>query len=209
MGKMTVKKIPGWSERTGDTYWGGDRIERMTRTRNLESERSGLALLNKIDMNSIETVADLGSGIGRRHIYFPEKTYVGFDRERVMIENGKKYFPHLELHLVDAMELLEKLPEMRERFDLLLTFHVLQYNHIDQQDEIIQQIYGMLKPGGLYYLKENTIYEHNNIGYSTMGDTRSINGHSYTEAGWIKKLEGFGFKLLHTVGRDGHFIFQK
>lgn len=200
--------MKGWVDRKGENYWGSDRLDRMIRTRNLEDEPL-LLMLDKIPLPDKFSIVDVGCGIGRRHKYFPVATYVGLDREKVMIENGRKYFPHLTLILVEAQEIEENLPELEAQFDLALTFHVLQYNNVEQQVPIIRGIQFLLKPKGFYYLKENTIYANNNVGYENLNATHSINGHSYTEAGWIHKLSELGFSLFCKSGKDGHFVFRK
>ena len=141
-------------DKKGSQYWGGDRMERMLREKNLENELDGLLLMKYLPAG-LTSVADLGCGIGRRHIYFPGMNYVGFDREEIMIENGNKEFPHLDLRLCDLMELNEKFPDLNGFFDLVFTFHVVQYNYPAQQKEIFNNIYNILKPGGYYYMKEN------------------------------------------------------
>jgi len=203
-----LKIVTGWVDRKGEKYWGGDRLDRMIKTRNLEAEPC-LPMLDPIPLPDKYKVVDVGCGIGRRHKYFQGATYVGLDRERIMIENGRKYFPHLKFILVEAQEIEKNLPQYEGKFDLALTFHVLQYNHISQQVPIINGIRFLLKPKGFYYLKENTIYSHNNIGYKDLSATHSINKCSYTEAGWIHKLSGLGFSLFKKLGRDGHFIFRR
>lgn len=197
-----------WVDRKGEKYWGTDRLERMIRTRNLESEPL-LPMLDEIPLPKNYKVVDVGCGIGRRYKYFQGSTYVGIDREKIMISNAKKYFPNLNFHLVEAQEIIAALPQYKEKFDLALTFHVLQYNHVSQQVPIIKGIKFLLKPDGFYYLKENTIYKHNNIGYKDLNETRSINEHSYTEAGWIHKLSNLGFTLFSKLGKDGYFVFRK
>lgn len=197
-----------WVDRKGLAFWGGDRLDRMIETRRLDAEPF-LPMLDQIPLPKGYAVVDVGCGIGRRHKYFQGAKYVGLDREKVMIENGRKFFPNLKFHLVEAQQVEEKLPQYKAKFDLALTFHVLQYNHVSQQVGIINGIRFLLKPKGFYYLKENTIYEHNNIGYEDLSATHSINGHSYTEAGWIRKLFFLGFSLFKKLGRDGHFIFRR
>lgn len=202
------KQVQGWSERAGSSYWGGDRLDRMLATKDLENEGGALPLLEYVDLSTIQRIADVGSGIGRRHKYFPDAHYVGIEREEIMVENGRRVFPHLEFHLADAQELETALPQFKGDFDMVLTFHVLQYNHVQQQEEILNGIRFILKPGGFFYMKENTIYEHNNIGYTDMEDVRSLNNSSYTAAGWKHKLGRHGFSCI-TEADHGHFLFRK
>lgn len=136
-----------------DVDWSGDRIERMVRTRHLESEQGALRLLAKFPVPS--KVGDFGSGIGRRHQYFPESEYIGLDREEIMVQNAEKYFPHLDIRLADITKADEKYPELRGYFDMILTFAVVQYNYDEEQKAIYQCIHRCLRPGGLYYWREN------------------------------------------------------
>lgn len=206
---MTYKKIKNWDDRKGTNYWGTDRLDRMIKTKDLGKEEGALELIGELDLKAKLKFADIGSGIGRRHKYFPNYEYVGFDREQVMVDKGKEIFPDLTFHQVDIQELEESFPEYKGAFDLALTFHVIQYNHVEQQDEMIKGINFILKPGGKFYMKENTIYQHNNIGYKDLSETHSINDCSYTSAGWIAKLERLGFSCLHHRGPNGHYLFQK
>lgn len=208
---MPVNNVEGWDNREGRKYWGTDRLSRMIETRNLEGEEEVLLLLDHIDLEGLDGgyVADIGCGIGRRHRYFKNMSYVGFDREEVMLDAGRKYFPELTFKLCDVQELKDEFPEYLEFFDLVLTFHVIQYNHIRQQESMLDSISYILKPGALFYMKENTIYEHNNIGYSDLSETHSINGSSFTEAGWISHVEKHKFKLESTANMHGHFLFRR
>ena len=133
--------------------WSGDRIERMVRTRHLEKEPNNLRLLDRFPVPS--RVGDFGSGIGRRRIYFPESEYIGLDREEIMIENAHKYFPELDIRLADIVSVDSQYPELAEYFDLILTFAVVQYNYPEEQRRIYECIHRCLKPGGLYYWREN------------------------------------------------------
>ena len=68
----------------------------------------------------------------------------------------------------------------------------------------------LLRPGGYAYVKENTIYAHNNDGlYADLGSEDSLNGCSYTQAGWERVFKDAGFGLVATDGEHGHFIFKK
>ena len=126
-----------------------------------------------------------------------------------MIDNAERYFRHQKFVKCELQELTDVHPEFIGYFDLAFTFHVLEYNHVLQQDEMIKNFYKILRSTGYYYMIENTIYEHNNIGYESLDDVRSLNNHSYTEAGWISKLRRLGFELVTKTGKDGNFIFRK
>lgn len=137
----------------GTTDWSGDRIQRMVRTRHLENEQNALVLLEEVGMP--EVVGDFGSGIGRRAIYFPDAEYIGFDREEVMLENAKKYFPERDIRMADITQVDKQYPELVGHFDMILTFAVVQYNFPEEQRKIYECIGRCLKPGGLYYWREN------------------------------------------------------
>ena len=151
---MAYRKIEKYDDKSGKEYWGTGRIEKMVREKELTSERGALVLMSKI-ASEVKSVVDLGCGIGRRHIHFPGFKYVGIDREKVMIDKGKEVFPELELYRCDLMEVADKFSQFKEAFDMAFTFHVVQYNHSTQQQEIFKNIYEVIKPGGYYYMKEN------------------------------------------------------
>ena len=148
-------KEDGKPDKKGEKVWCGDRMDRMIREKDISKTEAGaLVLLDQLP-STLKSIADLGCGIGRRHIYFPEMEYVGFDREKVMVENGGKEFPNLDIRLCELMELKDTFPEFNKYFDLVFTFHVVQYNYPAQQQEIFKNIYEIIKPGGYYYMKEN------------------------------------------------------
>jgi len=203
---MTYKPVKGFQDKKGIKHWGGDRLDRMVKEKDLLKEQT-LKLLPYIDLSKIKSIADIGCGIGRRHKYFPNAQYIGFDREEIMIKTGKEHFPNLDLYLCDIQDLTETYPQFIKYFDLAFTFHVIQYNHSEQHDEIILSIKKILKKNALFYMKENTIYEHNNnIGYISMEETHSLNNSSYTEVGWIHLLKQYNFSLV--AKDDSHYIFQ-
>ena len=211
-----IREIDEWDDQKGEQYWGTDRLKRMIDSRGLERERGALTLLKSLQFDSSRQirVADLGCGIGRRYINFTEVfdkefEYFGFDREQIMIDNAERYFRHQKFVKCELQELTDVHPGFIGYFDLAFTFHVLEYNHVLQQDEMIKNFYKILRSKGYYYMIENTIYEHNNIGYESLDDIRSLNNHSYTEAGWIRKLRRLGFELVTKTGKDGNFIFRK
>lgn len=151
---MAYEKVEGFGDQKGAEFWGSGRIQKMVKEKDLDNERGILILMHKI-ASEVNSVIDLGCGIGRRHIHFPGFKYVGIDREEIMIEKGKETFPDLELYQCELMELTEKFPHLKEMFDMAFTFHVVQYNHPTQQQEIFKNIYEVIKPGGYYYMKEN------------------------------------------------------
>lgn len=208
---MVNIKVPNWSERAGSGFWE-QRLEIMKTHDDNKLERSKMLLVDRLMEceGPLERLADLGCGIGRRHFQYPGFIYVGFDREKIMVEEAQKRFPRLTFHLCDGQLLREQFPQYENHFDVVTTFHVLQYNHVLQQEEIIRGISFLLRPRGYIYLKENAIYAHNNGGlYADLDSTESINGYSYTGAGWIAKFDRHNYDLIATDGMNGHFIFQK
>ena len=204
--------IPGWGNREGKEYWGGDRFQRMRKQDDNKMERGKMALLDTLLSlpGPVKLQADLGCGIGRRNHQYPGLEYTGFDREEIMVEEAKKRYPDLTFHLCDLQLLVEKFPQYEDHFDVATTFHVIQYNHVEQQEEIIRGIRFILRPGGYLYMKENTIYEHNNNGvYSDLDSVVSKNTCSYTRAGWVAKFAQHGFELMASDDMHGHFIFRK
>ena len=203
--------VPGWDERSGDGYWS-DRMEVMKSRDDQELEREKMLLFDVLmaQEGPIIKMADLGCGIGRRHVQYPGLEYTGFDREAAMVQEASRRFPELKFHHCDGQTLCEEFPQYEGHFDLVTTYHVLQYNHVEQQREIIKGSNLLLRPGGYAYVKENTIYAHNNDGlYADLGSEDSLNGCSYTQAGWERVFKDAGFGLVATDGEHGHFIFKK
>lgn len=208
---MAKVKVPNWAERSGTDYWK-DRIEVMKDQDDKGREKEKMLLFDELmgQSGKIEKLADIGCGIGRRNVAFPGLDYYGFDREIIMVEEARKRYPQFTFNHVDGQELAQAYPDYKEYFDVVSTYHVVQYNHVDQQVEIFKGFHHLLRPGGYLYLKENTIYAHNNKGmYSDLQSTHSVNKHSYTEAGWVAALKRAGFELVLTCGKQGHYIFKK
>lgn len=181
---MPYKSVGGFKDQKGEEYWGTDRLERMVRTKDLESEIGALVLLDQV-AHKVKSLIDLGCGIGRRHIHFDVERYVGIDREQIMIDKGKELFPHLELYQSELMNLSTMFPWFKDIFDMAFTFHVVQYNHEKQQKEIFNNIYEVIKPGGYYYMKENV-----------------------TDCP-RKRVPSDKFEIVDTEDPNGHTLFRK
>ena len=181
---MPYKNVEKHEDKQGSDYWGSGRIQKMVREKDLKSEKEVLVLFNKIS-SEVNSVIDLGCGIGRRHVHFPGVRYVGVDREKVMVDKGGEIFPDLMLYRCDLMDLSDEFPQFKKVFDLAFTFHVVQYNNPEEQAEIFNNIHAVLKTGGYYYMKENE------------GDCpREL----------VPKDK---FETLYTENPHGHTIFKK
>ena len=88
----------------------------------------------------------------------------------------------------------------KEEFDFAFTNAVLQHNQLAEQEKIVPKIYDALKPGGVFLMTEST-------------EPKTTNTQR-TQDGWIKMVEGFGFKLLklshkNPIGFDDRYMFIK
>lgn len=90
-----------------------------------------------------------------------------------------------------------------EVFDMAFTNAVLQHNLLKEQEKIVPAIYKALKPGGVFMMTEGT-------GIDPVEYPRS----QRTQDGWIRMVEGCGFKLIKTshpnhLGVNDKYFFTK
>jgi ubiquinone/menaquinone biosynthesis C-methylase UbiE len=99
-------------------------------------------------------IVDYGCGYGRTLNEFHEKGFnnlTGFDYAAEMISSGKKRFPFLNLKVCQD----NKMNIPSDSTDLVLLFAVLTCIIDDEkQQELMDEIQRVLKPGGLIYLND-------------------------------------------------------
>lgn len=88
-----------------------------------------------------------------------------------------------------------------DEFDFACTVAVLQHNKREEQERIVPQIYKALKPGGVFFMTEDT---HKGSGYDNQR----------SQDGWKSMVEGYGFKFVKAFqknpqGIEDHYIFIK
>ncbi len=154
-----------------------------------------LSLLN-LGYDDIE-VLDVGSGSGFYVKIWNElgvKKIVGCDLTNVAVKNLKKLFPNNEFLELDISN--ETLP-MSEKFDVISAFDML-FHIVDdgQYSKAMENIYSLLKPGGMFIFSENFIHQ-------TPKNNRYQTSRSLKEIELIVKR--CGFKVLN---RSPMFFFM-
>jgi SAM-dependent methyltransferase len=105
-------------------------------------------------LNKKSTILEYGCGYGRILNNLSKAGYEnlrGFDFAPKMIERGQKIFPHLSLQLLEE----GKAPLADQSVDAIILSTVLCCNpEKGAQEKIIEEIYRLLKGGGILYLCE-------------------------------------------------------
>ena len=137
---------------------------------------------------------DLGCGAGRWSPAWLKlgAVYEGIDASPEGIKAAKERHPDLSFYQMRAQEM-----DFTEQFDVVFCHTFLQHTSLESKQRIFPRVYGALKPGGLF------IFEEKNDGEGAT---------YFTEEGWIRFTEPFGFKLLRSTGantRQNGFVFRK
>ena len=105
-------------------------------------------------------ILEVGCGIGSIAYALSQQGYhiIGTDISHEAIAYGRKKYPNVTLEVHPA----EVLPYDDQSFDRILSFDLLE--HIEQVDRHIEQVYRILKPGGVYLLQtpnkiSNVVFE--------------------------------------------------
>jgi len=137
---------------------------------------------------------DIGCGTGGNlkllRKYCPR--VVGIDISKFAIKLAKKKFPKYHFKLGDANKLTKIFS--KKSFDLITIFNVLYHRWIINEQNILEQINTLLKPGGYLVITEPAFdflkREHDIIG---MGKCR------YNLPYFEKKLRKIGFKIITST----------
>jgi SAM-dependent methyltransferase len=103
---------------------------------------------NKINLTSEMSILDLCCGEGRHSILFQEKGYLikGIDQSEVLINQGKKKYPVLDLFVQDMRSI-------KGKYDLILSLFT-SFGYFDDDDEnynILKSIGSALNPDGYFW----------------------------------------------------------
>lgn len=142
-------------------------------------------------------VLDLGCGFGRWVPIWQDvgAVYVGIDASPEAIKAAKERHPDdddTEFYLLRAQDL-----DAQRIFDVVFCHAFLQHTNLESKRRIFPRVHDALKPRGLF------IYQEKNDGEGAT---------FFTEEGWIRFTELFGFKLLKSTGantRENGFVFRK
>lgn len=103
--------------------------------------------------NHFEKVLDIGSGKGILCMTFSDiaKEIIGLEPDkdaREIAELTKEYFEKNNIKFIDGIA--QKMPFENETFDLITSTSTLE--HIEGTQNVIKEIFRVLKPGGYFYL---------------------------------------------------------
>jgi len=115
--------------------------------------KSGIDFIDKQEWNGDESVLDVGCGDGRTTAEIakcvPNGYVLGIDASQNMIDEAKKSFKdvkNLEFECIDAAKFSSD-----KKFDQVVSFSV--FHWIKDQLAALKNIYNVLKPDGLLYIK--------------------------------------------------------
>lgn len=103
-------------------------------------------------------ILDFGCGSGRwsAHLAALGNGYLGVDISNEMIGMCRSHHPALPFDVMDDL----RIPAASEEFDVAFSVAVLHHNRRPQQEELLQELSRVLKPGGFLFLFEALGQEH-------------------------------------------------
>lgn len=140
---------------------------------------------------------DIGSFIGRWIEFYKG---AGFDYTAVE-QSSEAVKVALQYHPDDKfLNMMSWDMKFQEEFDMVISMAVLQHNTNEEKKKIIPRIYDATKFGGIFFMTESTV----------INETRT----QHTYDGWLKLVEGSGFKFLESWGfndklLDEFYLFKK
>ena len=105
-------------------------------------------------VDSNQTIVDVGCGYGRtlNELYnYGYKNLIGIDFSEGMIERAKKQFPYIDFRIKENSKI--DMPD--NSVDAVILFAVLTcIIKNEEQEELISEIYRILKPNGIIYIND-------------------------------------------------------
>jgi SAM-dependent methyltransferase len=148
----------------------------------------------------IPKVMELGINIGKWLPTFDARHFEihGLDQCEYAIEVATKRYPHLKYNIyLSRIWDLDGDEQFKQKFDLVYTVAVIQHNTHEQTRQILKTIKWLLKPGGYYFMTENTRPEPN---YD--------DGYSFDYDGWSKFFKESGFEIVkYTSPPDNMYMY--
>lgn len=172
--------------------------------------------VNKLDLRG--TAVDFGCGTAYYRPLFSNMNYIGVDQNPDMILSSKVRWPQGQrekFYQTPLNKITDNFPELSGVGDAGLFVTVLQHNHYEVADEIMQQVCRVLKSGATLFLFEATYIEtyyppetRKRYGFPDIDPNRLdsiIYGAAiYTEKGWRNFFDKFGFDVLDYDGGCGY-----
>ncbi len=203
--------------------WSGE-AERQMRLLPLGTERNVSHPLVKswLEDRQIQgTAVDFGCGTAFYRTLFSGMRYIGIDQNPDMIAASKARWPGPDetFYQVPLNKILDNHPELENAVDAGLFLTVLQHNHHETADEIMEQVKRMLKPGALLFVMEATYVEEfypsktrQQLGLPDPDperlDSMVYGAAIYTVKGWAHFLDRFGFDYFYD-GAGAHIGIKR
>ena len=156
---------------------------------------------------------DAGSGFGQYDRFvlrqFSNVVVTAVDVKKDYLEDCRHYFAdeiqqnRIDFEKVDLLS-FEKSP----RFDFAMCVDVLE--HIEEDVQVMQNIYAAMNPGGYFLMHSPSIYSEEDAG----DDESFVDEHArtgYSKQDITEKLKEAGFnpvEVAYTYGPNGHFAWQ-
>jgi SAM-dependent methyltransferase len=166
-----------------------------------------------LDQQGSWQLLDAGSGFGQYDRFilqtFSNVQVQAIDVKKDYLQDARKYFAE-ELSAgritIEQVNILEM--DYASDFDVAICIDVLE--HIDDDRQVIANIYEALKTGGYFLMHSPSIYSEEDAG----GDDTFVDEHArvgYSKDDIRKKMEEVGFTpidIAYTYGPKGHFAWQ-
>lgn len=168
---------------------------------------------SKLDRQGEWRLLDAGSGFGQYDRFvlqeFSNVKVKAIDVKADYLEDSRRYFQEqisegkISFEQQDLLQL-----SYPETFNFVICIDVLE--HIENDREVMENMYRALKPGGYFLMHSPSIYSEEDAG----GDDSFVDEHArvgYSKQDIGDKLESAGFQLTdvaYTYGKKGHLAWE-
>jgi ubiquinone/menaquinone biosynthesis C-methylase UbiE len=157
------------------------------------------------------TFLDLGCGLGRHAIFFAKKGFdvYAMDLSKDAIERLSKESDTNNLNIKSYIGDVKNLPYMDNQFDCLLSYHVIYHADTDDMNNIVNEIFRIIKPGGEFLItmasqssnefkSQNNIVVDKNTRMKSEGQEKNIPHYYANHKNIYKLFSAFNIiKLVH------------
>ena len=170
------------------------------------------------------TAYDFGCGTGLARPGFSGMRYVGIDQNPAMIAGFRQRWlerdPQVSVYTSPLNQILQNHPHLAQTGDVGCFLTVLQHNHWETAAEILDQAYGVLRPGAFLFLVEATFNEKHypaetrrKYGLPDPIDPERLacvdGGAVFTYKGWCHFLRRHGFEVVDYDGDCGYVALRR